>query len=63
MQTDRRLLPRVDEILDDMESSSVFTTIDLFRGYWQIKIDETSEEIAAFICRYDTFQFEVMPSS
>ncbi len=50
----------MDEILDDMRGSSVFTTIDLFQGYWQIKMDETCQEKAAFICRYATFQFEGM---
>ncbi len=60
MHADRWPLPRVDEILDDMRGSSVFTTIDLFQGYWQIKMDETCKEKAAFICRYGTFQFEVM---
>ena len=61
MHAERWPLPRVDEILDDMRSSSVFTTIGLFQGYWQIKIDETCKQKATFICRYGTFQFEVMP--
>ena len=54
-------LPRVNKILDDMRSSSVFTTIDLFQGYWQIKMDETCKEKAVFICRYEKFQSVVMP--
>ena len=36
MHSDRWPLPRVDEVLDEMQCSSVFTTIDLFQGYWQI---------------------------
>ncbi len=43
MHADRWPFPRVDEILDDMRGSSVFTTTDLFQGYWQIKMDETSK--------------------
>ena len=54
-------LPSVDEILDDMKGSALFTTIDLFRRYWKIKMYEACEEIAAFTCRYDTLQFEVLP--
>ncbi len=61
MHADRWPLPQVDELLGDMRGSSVFTTIDLFQGYWQIKMDETCKEEAALICRYGTFQFEVMP--
>ncbi len=34
--------------------------VDLFQGYFQIKMDETCKEKAAFICRYGAFQFEVM---
>ena len=61
MHADRWPLPRVDEILDDMKGSSEFTTIDLFQGYWQIKMDETCKEKASLMCRYGTFQFEVIP--
>ncbi len=60
MHADRRSLPKVDEILDDMRGSSVFTTIDFFQGYWRIKMDETCKEKAAFISREETFLFEVM---
>ena len=54
-------LPKVNEILEDMKGSSVFTTIDLFQGFWRIKMDEVCKEKAAFICRYGTCQFEIMP--
>ena len=60
MHADRWPLPRVDQILDGMNGSSVFTTIDLFLGYWQIKMDEACSEKGAFTCRYCTFEFEVM---
>ena len=61
MNADRWLLLRVDETMDDMKGSSIFTTIDLFQVYWQIKIYEACKEKTAFICRYGTFQFAVMP--
>ena len=61
MRTDRWPLPRIDEIIDDMRRSAVFTTTDIFERYWQIKMNEACKEKAAFICRYGTFQFEVMP--
>ncbi len=57
---DRWLLPRVDQILEDMRGSSVSPTIDLFQRYWQRKMDETCEEKAAFICRYGKFIFEAI---
>ena len=60
MVADRWPLPQIDEILDDMRGSCVSTTIDLFQGYWQIKMEETCKDKTAFICRYGTFQFKVM---
>ena len=61
MHADRWPLPRLDEIFYDMNGSIVFTTIDLLQIYWQIKMDETYKEKAAFICPYINIQFEVMP--
>ncbi len=55
MHADCWTLPRVDEILDYVRGSSIFTTVDLFQGYWQIKMDECCKEKTAFICRYWTF--------
>ncbi len=58
---DRWPLPLIDEILYDMRSGSVFTTIDLSEEHWQIKVEETCQDKTAFICRHGTYQFEVMP--
>ena len=60
VHADQWPIPRVDEILDDMKGRSIFTTIDLFQGYWKIEMDEACKEKASFICQYGTFQFEVM---
>lgn len=38
----------------------MFTTIDLLLGYWQITMDEECKWKTTFICRYGTFQFEVV---
>ena len=43
-----------------MRRSSVFTTIDLFQGYWEIKMGEACKEQTEFICRYGTYQYEAM---
>ena len=52
---------RVDEIFDEINGSKVLTTIDLFQRYWQIKMDEMCKEKTTFVCRYGTYQFEMMP--
>ena len=61
MKRDRWPMPRVDEIFDEISGSKIFTTIDLFQGYWQIKMEESCKKKTTFICRYGTYQFEVMP--
>ena len=55
MKRDRWPMPRVDEIFDEINGSKIFTTIDLFQGYWQIRMDEACKEKTTFICRYGTF--------
>ena len=61
MKADRWPLPKIEEIFDDLEGSTVFTTLDLFSGYWQVKMAEASKEKISFVTRYGTYQFEVMP--
>ena len=61
MVADRWPIPFVDEILESLSGSKYFTSIDLFSGYWQIRMDEACKRKTTFRCRYGTFQFEVMP--
>ncbi len=61
MKPDRWPLPRADEIIEDLAGSTVFSTVDLFSGFWQIKMDEACKEKTTFVCKYGTYQFEVMP--
>ncbi len=61
MPSDRWPLPRIQDLFDDLTGSSVFTTLDLFAGYWQIQMDPSCKEMTTFICRQGTYQFEVMP--
>ena len=61
MKADRWPLPRIEEIFDDLQGCSVFTTLDLFSGYWQVRMAEACKEMTTFVTRYGTFQFEVMP--
>ena len=42
-------LPRVDGLLDQLGKSRHFTTLDLAAGYWQIQMDEESQEKTTFV--------------
>ncbi|UYV62954.1 hypothetical protein LAZ67_2002611 [Cordylochernes scorpioides] len=54
-------LPRIDETLDSLRGASIFSTMDLKSGYWQIEVDETDREKTAFVTPDGIFEFKVMP--
>lgn len=37
----RWLLPKIEEIIDKLKGSQFFPSLDLFLGYWQIKMEES----------------------
>lgn len=61
MKRDGWPVPRFDEIFDEINGSKILTTIDLFQVYWQIKMDEMCKDETTFVCRYGSYQFEVIP--
>jgi hypothetical protein len=58
---DRYPLPRVDDLLDQMQKAQYFTTLDLSAGYWQIRVHKKSREKTAFVTPQGQFEFLVMP--
>ena len=54
-------LPRIDELLDSLQGSRWFTSLDLFSGFWQIKIRPEDVEKTAFITSEGLYEFVVMP--
>lgn len=54
-------LPRIDDIIDSLNGSNYFSSLDLASGYWQIKIKESDKYKTAFISHAGLFQFNVMP--
>ena len=45
---DKFPIPRIDDLLDQLDQAQFFTTLDLAAGYWQIKVDDASREKTAF---------------
>ena len=41
-------LPRIEDSLDSLNSSCIFTSIDLKAGYWQVEMDPQSIPLTAF---------------
>ncbi|UYV66132.1 K02A2.6-like, partial [Cordylochernes scorpioides] len=51
-------LPRIDDTLDSLKGASVFSTMDLKSGYWQIEVDEADREKTAFVTPDGLFEFK-----
>ena len=57
----RYLLPRIDNLFDQLGGARVYFKIDLRTGYHQLKVRETDIPKTAFRTRYGHFEFMVMP--
>ncbi|GJV93104.1 putative reverse transcriptase domain-containing protein, partial [Tanacetum coccineum] len=54
-------LPRIDDLFDQFQGSSVYSKIDPRSGYHQFRIKEEDILITAFRTRYGHFEFQEMP--
>lgn len=58
---DRYPLPRIDDILDGLFGARYFSTLDLFSGFWQVKVKEEDKAKTAFTCEAGHFEFNRLP--
>nr|GEW52192.1 reverse transcriptase domain-containing protein [Tanacetum cinerariifolium] len=54
-------LPRIDDLLDQLQGSSVYYKIDLQSGYHQLQVREEDILKTEFRTRYGHYEFKVMP--
>ena len=60
---DRYPMPRVDELVDAIgrRKGKYFSTLDMMKGYHQVKMEEQSKQKTVFTCHLGLFQYRRMP--
>ena len=54
-------LPSTEEIFDTLEGSGVFSTIDMSWGFYQLPLEQSSQDYTAFSTPFGSFKWLVMP--
>lgn len=61
-EDDATPLPLIEETIRDLGSATIFSSIDLKSGYWQVPLDPDSKHFTAFSTPDGSlYQFKVMP--
>ena len=54
-------IPLIDEAMDSLAGSSIYTIMDMTTGYHQVDLDEETSEMCAFSTRKGHFQYTRLP--
>ncbi|GJT33887.1 putative reverse transcriptase domain-containing protein [Tanacetum coccineum] len=54
-------LPRINDLFDQFQGSSVYSKIELRSGYYQLRVRDEDIPKTAFRTRYGHYEFQVMP--
>ena len=54
-------LPHIDECLDSVVNSRLFSTLELQSGYWQVKLKEEDRCKTSFLSRHGQYEYVVLP--
>ena len=54
-------LPHIEELLSWLKGAQYFSRLDLRDGYFHVPIGKEDIHKTVFSCRYDTFEYLIMP--
>eukprot|EP00741_Cyanophora_paradoxa_P017329 tig00020961_g16739.t1 len=54
-------LPRIDDQLDRLRGSMIFSTVDATAGFWQLPLDPASRQYTAFVVPWGHYEWRVTP--
>ena len=54
-------IPSIEEIFDTLEGSGYFSTIDMFRGFYQLRMEEASQDYTTVSTPFGSFDWLRMP--
>jgi len=60
-QKDAFPIPRIQDCLDAMSGATVFSTLDMTSGYYQVPVRKEDRPKTAFVTKHGLFEFKTMP--
>ncbi len=61
LATDIHLLPRLEELVENIAGNEYYATLDLKNAYYQVMLDEESRDLTTFTERINSSRFKRLP--
>jgi len=54
-------MPRLDDVIDALSGSKIYSVTDMRQGFWQLGVHEDSRDKTSFTCHEGVFRFKRLP--